>query len=205
MKDRKTMNIAVFASHGGSDLQAIMDACRDGRIDARVSVVISNNRDAKALERAQNAGIDACHISLTNCQTQERHDARVLEILTRHHIDIIFLAGYLKKLGTAVLSRFENRIFNIHPSLLPKYGGLGMYGLRVHEAVLAAGERATGITVHRVNEAYDEGGIIAQTCVEVLPTDTPETLAARVLEREHSFIVEVLRGIIAGINDSNQI
>lgn len=197
MKDRETMNIAVFASHGGSDLQAIMDACRDGRIDARVSVVISNNRDAKALERARNAGIDACHISLRNYQTQEKHDESVLEILTRHHIDIIFLAGYLKKLGTAVLSRFENRIFNIHPSLLPKFGGLGMYGLRVHEAVLAAGERVTGITVHRVNEAYDEGGIIAQTCVEVLPADTPETLAARVLEREHSFIVEVLRDIIA--------
>lgn len=111
---------------------------------------------------------------------------------------MIFLAGYMRKLHPSVLTSFHNRVFNIHPALLPKYGGQGMYGIRVHEAVIAAGETETGVTIHRVNAAYDDGEIVAQTTVPVMPQDTPETLATRVLEREHAFLVEVIGAIAEG-------
>ncbi|MCL2609931.1 MAG: phosphoribosylglycinamide formyltransferase, partial [Treponema sp.] len=123
-------------------------------------------------------------------------DGEILEVLLRHRADIVFLAGYLKKIGPAVLSAFGGRIFNIHPSLLPRHGGRGMYGINVHRAVLASGETETGITIHRVSAEYDTGPIVAQRKVPVLPEDTPESLAARVLAEEHRFIVEVLGGML---------
>jgi phosphoribosylglycinamide formyltransferase-1 len=116
-------------------------------------------------------------------------------LLIEHRIELIVLAGYMKLLGPKVVARFRNRILNIHPALLPNYGGTGMYGMRVHEAVIAAGDTETGVTVHLVDEKYDEGEIVAQTRVAVLPSDTPATLAARVLIREHEFLPEVLAGI----------
>ncbi|MCL2193120.1 MAG: phosphoribosylglycinamide formyltransferase, partial [Treponema sp.] len=115
-----------------------------------------------------------------------------------HQTDLVFLAGYLKKMGASVLQAYENRIYNIHPSLLPKYGGAGMYGINVHRAVLEAGETETGITIHRVSGEYDTGEIIAQRKVPVLDGDTPEVLAARVLAQEHVFIVDVLADILGG-------
>lgn len=192
------MNIAVFASHGGSDLQAIIDGCKSGRLKARVCAVISNNSDAYALERAKREGLDNYCLSHKVITDPEELDRQMLDVLVSHNTDMIFLAGYLRKLGAPVLRHYENRVFNIHPALLPKYGGRGMYGINVHKAVIEAGERITGITIHRVNEEYDSGDIVAQTQVEVQEDDTPESLAARVLEREHTFLVEVIGDIIDG-------
>jgi len=191
-------NIAVFASGGGSDLQAIIDACKSGRLNAQVRVVISNNSGSMALQRARDEGIAAFHFSAKLIGDPGTLEKRMLETLLEHEIDLVFLAGYLKKMGAAVLGAYENRIFNIHPSLLPKYGGEGMYGIKVHKAVLEAAETETGITIHRVSAEYDTGEIIAQRKVPVLDGDTPETLAARVLAQEHVFIVEVLSKILAG-------
>jgi len=192
------MRIAVFASHGGTDMQAIIDGCKSGAIAASVAVVFSNNSDSMALERARREGIDCYHVSAVKCGSQEALDETVLRLLDEYRIDMVFLAGYMRKLGATVLRRYENRVFNIHPALLPKYGGRGMYGIHVHEAVLAAGDAVTGVTIHRVNEQYDAGDIVAQTEVPVLPGDTPEILAARVLEREHAFLVEIVAKIAAG-------
>jgi len=192
------MKIAVFASHGGSDLQAIIDACKSKYLSAEVSVVISNNSGALALKRAKDNEIPAFHFSQKVIGNLDLLDKTILDVLIENEIDIIFLAGYLKKLGSTILRAFDNRIFNIHPSLLPKYGGKGMYGLNVHKAVLNANEKETGITIHRVNDVYDAGEIVAQRKVPVLEGDTPEVLAKRVLEQEHKFIVEILSEIIQG-------
>ena len=121
-----------------------------------------------------------------------------MTVLEENQIDLIFLAGYMRLLHVSILQKYHNRIFNIHPALLPKFGGKGMYGMNVHRAVIASGEKESGVTIHRVSEEYDSGAIIAQTSVPVLPGDTPETLAARVLEREHSFLVEVMEKIASG-------
>lgn len=192
------MNIAVFASHGGSDLQAIIDGCREHRIDARVAAVISNNGDSLALDRARAAKIPACHLSAKLFGSEELLAQKILETLRRYDIGMIFLAGYMRMLHPAVLDAYRDRIFNIHPALLPKFGGKGMYGMHVHEAVIAAGETETGVTIHRVSPEYDSGEIVAQTTVPVLPGDDPQMLAARVLEREHSFLVEVIADIVDG-------
>lgn len=189
------MNIAVFASHGGSDMQAIIDGCKQNRIRARVAVVISNNKDSMALERARREGLPHYHLSAKLLGSEEDLAEKILEVLAEYQIDMIFLAGYMRMLHPSVLNRYHNRVFNIHPALLPKYGGRGMYGIHVHEAVIAAHEQETGVTIHRVNAEYDSGEIVAQTTVPVLPDDTAEVLAARVLEREHAFLVEVISDI----------
>lgn len=192
------MNIAVFASHGGSDLQAIMDGCRQQQINARVAVVISNNADSMALQRAQAEKIPAYHLSAKLFGSEELLAQKLLDVLRRYQIDMIFLAGYMRLLHPSLLEAYQNRIFNIHPALLPKYGGRGMYGLHVHEAVIAAGETETGVTIHRVSAEYDSGEIVAQAVVPVLAGDTAQMLAARVLEREHTFLVEVIADIADG-------
>ena len=189
------MNIAVFASGNGSDLQAIMDACANGRLAANVCCVISNNSNAFALERARSAGIPAYHIST---RTAPDPGAEMINTLRHHHTGLVFLAGYLKKLPSAVTKAYPT--YNIHPALLPKFGGKGMYGIHVHTAVLAAGETETGITIHRVSDEYDTGAIVAQCTVPVLPGDTPDLLAARVLTQEHVFIVDVLEKILCEIS-----
>ena len=192
------MNISVFASHNGSDLQAIIDACANNALNASVCAVVSNNGDSMALARAKRAGIDSYHASATKYGNEDALDDIILEILDSHEIDIIFLAGYLKKLRTKVLRKYHNKVFNIHPALLPKYGGKSMYGMNIHQAVISAKEAESGITVHRVNENYDEGEIVAQIKVPIFQTDTAESLAAKILEIEHRFIVEVLDKIISG-------
>lgn len=192
------MNIAVFASHGGSDLQAIIDGCKSEKINSQVKLVISNNSNSMALQRAKNEGILGYHISQKVVPDNGELDKKILSILDENEIDIIFLAGYLKMLGTSVLQKYSNRIFNIHPALLPKYGGKGMYGMNIHKAVIEAREKISGVTIHRVNEKYDSGEIVAQAEVPVMPNDTPEELAARVLEREHSFLIEAIHDIING-------
>jgi phosphoribosylglycinamide formyltransferase-1 len=192
------MKIAVFASHGGSDLQAIIDGCREKKIDGEVVVVISNNGGSLALKRAEKAGIDRFHLSAETEGSADALAERQLAVLEEYGTEMVFLAGYMKLLDPRILERYENRIFNIHPALLPKYGGKGMYDMHVHEAVLAAGEKETGVTIHRVSPKYDSGEIIAQTKVPVLPGDTPESLRERVLAREHEFLVEIISKIAEG-------
>lgn len=189
-------NITVFASGGGSNLQAIIDGCQAGKINARVVAVISNNSKSGALERARNADIPAYHMSQKKIPDAVALAQHMLDTLAAHKTDIIFLAGYMKKMDVSILAAYKGRIFNIHPSLLPKYGGAGMFGIHVHQAVIHAGEVETGITIHRVDPEYDTGEIVAQCTVPVMGTDTPDTLAARVLAKEHDFLVEVLGGII---------
>jgi len=192
------LNIAVFASHGGSDLQAIIDGCKSNKIGANVSVVISNNGSSMALQRAKNEGIPSYHLSARKFESEELLAEEILKVLSTYQIDMIFLAGYMKMLHIAILEKYNNRIFNIHPALLPKFGGKGMYGMNVHTAVIEAKETETGVTIHRVSAEYDSGEIVAQTTVPVYENDTPEVLGARVLEKEHEFLVEVIADIVNG-------
>ena len=177
------MPIGVIASHGGTNLQAIIDACADGSLDAEIRVVISNNSRSLALERARQAHIPTAHLSSVTHPDPNSLDAAIADALMLRGVELVALAGYMRKLGPETLRRFRNRILNVHPALLPKFGGQGMYGERVHTAVLAAGERISGVSVHLVDEEYDRGPVIAQSEVPVLPGDTPDTLAARVLQQ----------------------
>ncbi|MBI4005609.1 MAG: phosphoribosylglycinamide formyltransferase [Gammaproteobacteria bacterium] len=198
LTDVTTLNLGFLASGRGSNMQAIIDACRDGRLNAKPTVIISNNASSGALERAQSAGIAGYHLSRKKHPDPCSLDLVILQTLQRHDVNLVILAGYMQKIGPKVLNSFKNRIINIHPSLLPKFGGRGMYGMKVHEAVLAAGEKETGATVHLVSEEYDEGVILAQRTLPVEQNDTPVTLAVRVLEVEHNLYVETLRKIISG-------
>jgi phosphoribosylglycinamide formyltransferase-1 len=183
----------VLASGGGTNLQAILDRCRSGETPATVVVVIGNNSRAGALDRARRAGIDTLHLSGTTHPRPGALDEAVRSALVSRHVDLVVLAGYMKKLGQDTLSTFRDRIINVHPALLPSFGGQGMYGLSVHAAVLAAGARFSGATVHIVREDYDTGPVLAQEVVPVLPGDTAETLASRVLEVEHALLPSVIR------------
>ena len=186
-------------------MQAIIDACKEGRLDAEPSVVISNNSDSTALERARREGIPGYHLSSKTHPQPWQLDEAILNALEKHSVDLVILAGYMKLLGPLTLAHYMGRILNIHPALLPKFGGKGLYGRLVHEAVLASGEPATGVTIHLVDENYDRGPIIAQSEVPVLDGDTPDSLAARVLEREHQLFAETLQKIATGEIDLDAI
>jgi phosphoribosylglycinamide formyltransferase-1 len=192
------MKIGFFASHGGSNVQAIIDACKSGWLDMKPAVVICNNFGAYVLERAKKEGIPAYCLNLKNYVTEEALEKAILGVLEKHEVDIIVLAGYMKKVTSKVLEKYKGRILNIHPALLPKFGGKGMYGKFVHEAVLTAGEKISGATVHLADEEYDRGEILGQREVSVLEDDTSEILAARVLEQEHLLYPEVLQKISSG-------
>lgn len=192
------MKIGFLASHYGSNMQAVMNACKTGQLQAVPCVVVSNNSKAEALARAARAGIPYYHLSTTTHPSAEQLDQAILQMLVSHQAELVVLAGYMRKLGPQTLAQYKGRIINIHPALLPKFGGAGMYGAHVHEAVLAAGETETGVTIHLVDEEYDHGAILAQSRVPVYPGDTVATLAPRVLAREHSFLVETLQQIVAG-------
>jgi phosphoribosylglycinamide formyltransferase 1 len=192
------MRLAVFASHSGTTLQAILDAVRSGRLPIRVEAVISNNRESRALQRAREAGVRAVHLSSATHPDPAELDAVILATLRELKVDTVFLAGYMKKLGPSVLAAYAGKIFNTHPALLPKHGGRGMYGNRVHEAVLAAQESETGASIHLVDADYDTGRVIAQCRVPVAPTDSVDTLAARVQERERELVVDTLAKLAAG-------
>lgn len=179
-------------------MQAVIEACSDGLLKARPCVVISNNSDSEALAKAKHEGIPAYHRSTKTHPDLVQLDLEILQLLQQHQTDLVIPAGYMRKLGPRTLSGYSGRILNIHPALLPKYGGQGMYGKYVHEAVLAAKEPETGVTIHLVNEEYDQGPIIAQCRVPVLETDTVDTLAQRVLETEHRFLVQTLMKILSG-------
>ena len=176
--------VAVFASGSGTNVQALLDAERGGRVAWRTRLLISDREDAGALARAKAAGI-ATEVIPVGGRDRAVVEAETLDALRGAEVEAVFLAGYLRLVSAGVVARYPRRILNIHPALLPSFGGKGMYGRRVHEAVLASGARLSGPTVHFVDERYDEGTILAQWPVPVRPDDTPETLAARVLSAEH--------------------
>jgi phosphoribosylglycinamide formyltransferase 1 len=192
------MNVGVLASHEGTTLQSLLDACADSRIDGRVAVVVSNNGDSGALRRARQAGVPAVHLSSKTHEDPAALDAAIRDVLIAAGVDIVFLAGYMKKLGPLVLSAFERRILNTHPSLLPRFGGPGMYGDRVFEAVLAAGETESGISIHLVDADYDTGAVVRQCRVAVFPGDSVDDLKTRVRAREKEFVVDTLAQIAKG-------
>ena len=192
------MRLGVLSSHGGSNLQAIVDSIKSGALDAQVAVVVSNNSDSRALERATKEGIPAFHLSRSAHPVPEELDLAILHVLREHGVTLVALAGYMKKLGPAVLGAYRRRILNIHPALLPRHGGRGMYGMRVHESVIKSGDSVTGVTVHLVDDEYDQGPIVAQVKAPVFKDDTADTLAHRVLQTEHRFYSEVLGRIRSG-------
>lgn len=192
------LRIGVLASHEGTTLQAILDACQQGRIAARVVAVVSNNSDSGALRRARAASARAVHLSSKTHAEPEALDEAIADSLCESQVEVVMLAGYMKKLGRRLLDRYRGRILNTHPALLPKFGGHGMYGMRVHEAVLQAGESESGCSVHLVDAEYDTGRVLAQAQVPVQKDDTPDTLAARVQERERRLVVAVLGRIAQG-------
>jgi phosphoribosylglycinamide formyltransferase-1 len=194
----RKLNLGVLASHGGSNLQAIIDNINSGKLSAKVTVVISNNSKAYALERARKHNIPAIHLSNKHFPNDEDLDLAIVKVLKKYKVDLVIFAGYMKKRGPKFLQAFPNRVLNIHPALLPKFGGKGMYGMKVHEEVLASGEKESGATVHLVDEYYDHGRILGQRKVPVLPNDTPETLAQRVLKEEHKLYSEVIQKIALG-------
>jgi len=186
-------------------MQAIIDATKQGVLPAEVVVVISNNAGSQAAARAATEGIPFHHLSGVTHPEFSELDARIAKVLSEARVELVVLAGYMKKVGPQTIGSFPSRIVNIHPALLPKFGGVGMYGPRVHEAVLAAGDLVTGITVHLVDQEYDRGPIVAQCEVNVLEGDEVESLAARVLEREHAFYVETLCRIVSGELDLDRL
>ena len=192
------LKIAVLVSGGGTNLQAIMDAIDNGKItNGRIEVVISNNRNAYALERAKKRGISALCISPKDYESREAFNEAFLQKLNSYEVDLVVLAGFLVVLPEQMITSYRNRIVNIHPSLIPSFCGKGFYGLKVHEGALARGVKVTGATVHFVDEGTDTGPIILQKAVEVLPGDTPEVLQRRVMEQAEWIILPQAINLIA--------
>lgn len=190
---------AVLVSGGGTNLQAIIDAKRAGKIpSAELALVVASNASAYALTRAENAGIAHAVLRKEKGEAPENYGERLLTLLRENAIDIVVLAGFLTILPENVIRAYDHRILNIHPSLIPSFCGDGFYGLHVHEAALQRGVKVTGATVHFVNEITDGGDIIAQKAVEVLPGDTPETLQRRVMEQAEWILLPQALEQVAG-------
>ena len=180
----RRIRIGVLASGGGTNLQAIIDSCERGEIDGDVVVAISNVPEAYALERARKHGIPAFAFPHKG-MTREAHDADIMACLEQHSVDLVVLAGYLRMLTPVIVTKYSGRMMNTHPALLPSFGGEGMHGLHVHQAVLDYGCKVSGCSIHFVTEAVDGGQIILQKAVPVLEGDTAEVLQERVLKEEH--------------------
>ncbi len=185
-------NIAVFASGGGSDFQSVVDGVESGLIDGRVVLLVASKEGIGALERAKKHGIDCAVFDKKKFASMDEMFSAIGDELERRKTDLVVLAGYLSILTPSFVGRFEKKIINIHPSLIPKYCGDGFYGMRVHRAVVANGETESGCTVHYVDEGTDTGEIIAQARVAVEKGDTPEDVAAKVLEKEHELLPRVV-------------
>ena len=194
------LRIAVLVSGGGTNLQAVIDRIEDGTIrNTEIAMVISNNKNAKALERAEKHNIPSCCISPKDFESREVFNKTLLRTLTDLNPDLIVLAGFMVVIPPEMIRAFKNRIINIHPSLIPSFCGTGYYGLRVHEAALARGVKISGATVHFVDEGTDTGPIILQKAVEVKPTDTPEVLQRRIMEEaEWQIMLKAIDLIAAG-------
>lgn len=192
------LKVAVLVSGGGTNLQAILDAIDNRTItNAKVEVVISNNKNAYALERAKNHGIEALCVSPKDYETRDAFNEAFLEKLDSYNPDLVVLAGFLVVIPEQMIAKYRNRIINIHPSLIPSFCGTGYYGLKVHEGVLKRGVKVTGATVHFVDEGTDTGPIILQKAVEVQQDDTPEILQRRVMEQAEWIIMPKAIDLIA--------
>jgi phosphoribosylglycinamide formyltransferase-1 len=198
MFSENSARLAVFVSGSGSNLQALIDATKAGILSARIVLVVSSRRDAYGLERAAKENIDTFVFKTKKYATPTDASRSLLDKLNEHEVDYIALAGYLKLLPVELVRKYRHRIVNIHPALLPKYGGKGMYGHFVHEAVIANGDKESGVSVHLVDEIYDHGKVLDQVRVPVMPEDTPDDLAARVLKQEHKLYARVLERLIKG-------
>lgn len=187
------LNIAVFISGGGTNLQAIINAVKENKINGKIKLVFSNRKNAYGLIRAQNESIDTFYLNRKKFFSSEKYDERILEELERKNIDLIVLAGYLNILSLKLVSKYSNRIINIHPSLIPSFCGDEFYGENVHKAVIKSGVKFTGATTHFVDEKVDTGAIILQDVVPVLINDDFETVAKRVLEIEHEILVKTVK------------
>ena len=192
------MQCAVFASGGGSNFQSLIDRKNVGDLHVDLSVLVVNNSGAGAVERAKRNGIPVVHCAPSHFDDEQRYTEELQRHLERYRIELIVLAGYMKKLPRAIVLNFRNRIINIHPGLLPAFGGKGMYGAKVHQAVLDYGAKISGITIHFADEEYDHGPIILQATVPVMDDDTVETLAARVLTIEHENLWRVVEAVGGG-------
>ncbi|MCH5164784.1 MAG: phosphoribosylglycinamide formyltransferase [Clostridiales bacterium] len=185
--------IAVMFSGNGTDFQALIDGEARGAFDGKIVVAVTSNGSAYGIERAKKAGIDCYVRRKADFESDVARDESVREIFEKYEVELIVLAGYLGILTAPLLDRYKGAIINIHPALLPKFGGKGMYGLHVHEAVIAAGEKKSGATVHYSDGGIDTGAIILQRSLDVLPSDTPESLQKRILEEiEHPLLVEAV-------------
>lgn len=187
------LRLGVLASGRGSNFEAILDNIKRGKLNASLQVLISNRASAGALEIARANDIPAIFISSQEFPESSSFDQQLLSVLDKYQVNFVILAGYLKILSPIIVQRFKNRILNIHPALLPSFGGIGMYGHYVHQAVLDYGCKVTGVTVHLVDEIYDHGSPVLQCCVPVHDDDTAETLAERVLKVEHQIYTEALQ------------
>jgi phosphoribosylglycinamide formyltransferase-1 len=199
------LKIGILVSGGGTNLQAVLDAIDCGTItNAEVKVVISNNRNAYALERAGNHGIEAFCISPADFKERKEFHEALLSKIDQYSLDLIVLAGYLVAIPAAMIQKYRNRIINVHPSLIPSFCGKGYYGLKVHEAALARGVKVTGATVHYVDEGMDTGPILLQKAVEVREGDTPEALQRRVMEEAEWQILPQAIQLIANGQEESQ-
>lgn len=186
------MRLAVLASHEGTTLQAVIDACQTKTLNACVALVVSNNSTSGALTRAKNARVKTAHISGKTHASEAHADTALLAALDEAEVDWVLLLGYMKKLGEKTLAQYAGRILNTHPALLPKFGGRGFYGRKVHEAVMASGDTESGATVHHVDTDYDTGPILAQIRVALTAHDTVEELEAKVKAAEKELLVNTL-------------
>ncbi len=201
-----TLNLVCLASGKGSNVRALAQAIEEEAIHARIALIISNNSGAGVIEFARSAHIPWLHLSEKQFTTHDEYARAIAGALHQADADIIVLAGFMKKLPDEICRHYAGRILNIHPALLPAFGGTGMYGMKVHEAVLASGVRESGATVHLVDEEYDHGKIVMQESVPVMPGDTPEILAARVLDCEHRLLPRAVARLVEQIErQSNKI
>jgi phosphoribosylglycinamide formyltransferase-1 len=192
-----TTNIAFFASGRGSNAEAILENIHLGNIVAKPVLLITNNSKAEVLKHAEFFKVPWYHISNQTHPNEEKRVRFMLELLSFYDTDLLILAGYMKKIPNEIIEAYPNKIINIHPALLPKFGGKGMYGLNVHKAVIDSEEKITGATVHIVTDEYDQGRILAQQSIEIEEGDTPESLQKKVLKIEHTLFSKVIQDIIS--------
>lgn len=188
--------IAVFASGRGSNFQAIYKKVQEGYLNCQIEVLICDNSKAGALEFANQNNISTCVVKINEFPAPDAFGEKLIGILTEHRIDYILLAGYLKKIPDNVIDHFENRILNIHPALLPAFGGKGMYGSHVHRAVYDSGAQVSGVTVHFVNKVYDAGPILLQKAVDISECRSPDAVAEKVLKMEHQIYTEAVKMLL---------
>lgn len=187
------MNLCVLVSGRGSNLKSIIDSQKKGNITSKVVLVISNNSNSNALNIARSNQIPEYHLSQKQYNTEQEYTEAFLDLLRKHKVDMIILAGYMKLLPAEIVRAFKNSILNIHPALLPSFCGQGMYGMKVHEAVINYGAKVSGASVHIVDEIYDHGPVVIQKTVKISDEDTPETLQKKVLKIEHKLFPEAIK------------